>query len=58
MKELLNRNRLGTVSREKYKGLKPVSLERNLTLVSDAAQNYKYMFGPQRGHVYVKYLSR
>ena len=29
--------------------LKPVVLARNLALNSDAAPNYKHMFGPHRG---------
>ena len=31
------------------RGLKPFLLARKLTLYSDAAPNYKYMFGPYRG---------
>ena len=31
------------------RGLRPILLAQNLTYNSDAAQNYKYMFGPHRG---------
>ena len=31
------------------RGLKPILLAQNLTYNSDAAQNYKYMFGQHRG---------
>ena len=43
--ELQQRNCLETVSRNIF-GLESVLLARNLTLNSDAAANYKYMFGP------------
>ena len=35
-------------------GLKPVLLRRNLTLNSDAAPRYKYMYGPHRGPLLYK----
>ena len=38
-------------------GGKQVLLAQNLTLNSYAAPNYKYMFGPHRGPLYVKHDS-
>ena len=34
-------------------GLKPVLFARNLTINSDVAPNYKYMFGPHRGFLLI-----
>ena len=39
---------------EIYLRPKPALLVLNLTLNSDAAPNYKYMFGPNRGHLNLK----
>ena len=47
--KLQRKNHLGTISRKTTVGLKPVLLARKLTLNSDAALNYKKMFGPRRG---------
>ena len=42
--------RLGTVSgKTTGGGLKPVLIARNLTINSNAAPYYKYMFGPDMG---------
>ena len=42
---LQQKSRLGTASTKSTRGQKAVLLARNLILNSDAAANYKYMFG-------------
>ena len=46
--ELQEGNRLGMLSRKTTRVLKPALSTRNHTLNSDAALNYKQVFGPHR----------